>query len=109
MPASRRWNCAHWSALLERRFDVHVVHLLDPEEMNPTLGGDLRLIDSETGEVRDVTVDGDALRGYRERLRAFLERVETFCRSHEIGYHRVVTDQAVEAFVVAQLRGRVLG
>jgi uncharacterized protein (DUF58 family) len=96
-------------ALLERRFDVHVVHLLDPEEMNPTLGGDLRLIDSETGELRDVTVDAEALRGYRERLRAFLERVETFCRSREIGYHRVVTDQAVEAFVVAQLRGRVLG
>ena len=34
-------------ALLERRFDVHLVHLLDPEEMNPSLGGDLRLIDSE--------------------------------------------------------------
>src|SRR5213594_2960483 len=30
-------------ALLERRFDVHVVHLVDPEEMNPTMGGDLRL------------------------------------------------------------------
>jgi uncharacterized protein (DUF58 family) len=96
-------------ALLERRFDVHVVHLLDPEEMNPTLGGDLRLIDSETGEVRDLTVDGEALRGYRERLRAFLDRAESFCRSHEIGYHRIVTDTPVEAFVVAQLRGRMLG
>lgn len=96
-------------ALLERRFDVHLVHLLDPEEMNPTLGGDLRLIDAETGDVRDVTVDAEALRGYRERLRTFLERVEAFCRSQEIGYHRVVTDQPVEAFVVAQLRGRVLG
>jgi uncharacterized protein (DUF58 family) len=96
-------------ALLERRFDVHVVHLLDPEEMNPTLGGDLRLIDSETGELRDITVDGEALRGYRDRVRHFLERVETFCRSQEIGYHRVITDTPVEAFVVAQLRGRVLG
>jgi uncharacterized protein (DUF58 family) len=96
-------------ALLERRFDVHVVHLLDPEEMNPTLGGDLRLIDSETGELRDLTVDAEALRGYRERLRHFLDRVEAFCRSQEIGYHRVVTDTPVEALVVAQLRGRVLG
>ena len=65
-------------ALLERRFDVHVVHLLDPEEMNPELAGDLRLIDSETGEVRELTVDA------RGRARAtasgcaqFLERVET--------------------------------
>jgi uncharacterized protein (DUF58 family) len=96
-------------ALLERRFDVHLVHLLDPEEMNPTLGGDLRLIDSETGELRDLTVDGEALRGYRERLHQFLERVAAFCRAHEIGYHRVVTDTPVEAYVVAQLRGRVIG
>jgi uncharacterized protein (DUF58 family) len=96
-------------ALLERRFDVHLVHLVDPEEMNPTLGGDLRLIDSETGEVRDLTVDAEALQGYRERLRVFLERAEGFCRSHEIGYHRVITDTPVEAFVVAQLRGRMLG
>jgi uncharacterized protein (DUF58 family) len=96
-------------ALLERRFDVHVVHLLDPEEMNPSLGGDMRLIDSETGELRDLTVDGEALRAYRAQLHAFLERAETFCRAHEIGYHRVTTDTPVESFVVAQLRGRVIG
>ncbi len=96
-------------ALLERRFDVHVVHLLDPEEMNPTLGGDLRLIDSETDELRDLTVDAEALRAYHERLRGFLERAEAFCRTHELGYHRVLTDMPVEAFVVAQLRGRMLG
>jgi uncharacterized protein (DUF58 family) len=96
-------------ALLERRFDVHVVHLLDPEEMNPSLGGDMRLIDSETGELRDLTVDGEALRVYRDQLHGFLGRAETFCRAHEIGYHRVITDTPVEAFVVAQLRGRVIG
>lgn len=95
-------------ALLERRFDVHVLHLLDPEEMNPTLGGDLRLTDSETGEQRDLTVDGDAVRAYRDRLHQFLERVESFCRGQEIGYHRVVTDTPVEEFVIAQLRGRLL-
>ncbi len=96
-------------AMLERRFDVHVVHLLAPEEMNPSLAGDLRLTDSETGEVRDITVDAEALRDYRERLRLFLERAEAFCLAREIGYHRVVTDTSVEAFVIAQLRGRVLG
>jgi uncharacterized protein (DUF58 family) len=94
-------------ALLERRFDVHLIHLLDPEEMSPEVGGDLRLIDSETGEVRELTVDGDAVRAYRDRLHAFLEGVETFCRSQEIGYHRVITDTPVESFVLAQLKGLV--
>jgi uncharacterized protein (DUF58 family) len=94
--------------LLERRYDVHLVHLLAPDEVNPELGGDMRLEDAETGEVRDITVDADTIRGYRERLSQFLQRVEGFCRSHEIGYHRVVTDTPVEEFVVAQLRGRVI-
>ena len=95
-------------ALLERRFDVHLVHVLTPEEMNPELAGDLRLVDSETGEMRELSMDGDAVRAYRERLRQFLERVETFCRTKEIGYHRLASDAPVEEFVLAQLRGRVL-
>jgi uncharacterized protein (DUF58 family) len=95
-------------ALLERRFEVHLVHVLAPEEVHPTLAGDLRLHDSETGEVREITVDGDALRGYRQRLGQFLERVEGFCRSAEIGYRRVTTEMPVEEFVLAHLRGLVL-
>ncbi|MBI2216786.1 MAG: DUF58 domain-containing protein [Candidatus Rokubacteria bacterium] len=94
-------------ALLERRFDVHVIHLLDPEEVNPEIDGDFRLIDSETGELREITVDAEAVRRYRERLHQFLTRVETFCRSHELGYHRVITDTPFEEFVVSQLKGLV--
>ena len=95
-------------ALLERRFDVHLVHVLSPEEMNPELAGDLRLVDSETGEMRELSMDGDAVRAYRDRLRQFLERAETFCRTKEIGYHRIVSDAPIEEFVLAQLRGRVI-
>jgi uncharacterized protein (DUF58 family) len=95
-------------ALLERRFEVHVVHLLAAEELNPTIAGDLRLHDSETGEVRELSVDGDALRAYRQRLHQFLERAESFCRGREIGYRRASTDVPVEEFVLAQLRGLVL-
>src|SRR5881628_506580 len=95
-------------ALLERRFDVHLVHVVAPEEMNPELAGDLRLIDSETGQTRELSMDGDAVRGYRERLRQYLDRVETFCRTKEIGYHRMTSDSPVEPFVLAQLRGRVV-
>lgn len=95
-------------ALLERRFDVHVIQVLAGDEMNPAFGGDLRLLDSETGEQRDLTLDGEALREYHERLRAFLDRAEQFCRSNEITYHRVVTDVPVEEFMLRQLKGLLL-
>ncbi|HSE93155.1 MAG TPA: DUF58 domain-containing protein [Methylomirabilota bacterium] len=95
-------------ALLERRFEVHVVHLLAAEELNPAMTGDLRLHDSETGEVRELSVDAEALRAYRQRLQHFLERAEAFCRGQEVGYRRASTDVPVEEFVLAQLRGLVL-
>jgi len=94
--------------LLERRFDIHVIHVLAADEMNPSFGGDLRLVDAETGELRDLTLDGEALRAYRQRLRDFLERAEQFCRGKEIGYYRVVTDTPVENFVLGQLKGLLL-
>ena len=96
-------------ALLERHFDVHVVHVLAADEMSPAIGGDLRLTDAETGEVRDLTLDGEAQRAYAQRLREFLERAEQFCRSNEIGYHRVVTHTPAEEFMLRQLKGLLLG
>jgi uncharacterized protein (DUF58 family) len=95
--------------LLEHRHDLHVIHLLATEEMNPVGGGDLRLEDVETGETRDLTLDAEAMRVYRGRLRDFLERAEGFCRANEIGYHRVVTDTPVEEFMLRQLKGFLVG
>jgi uncharacterized protein (DUF58 family) len=95
-------------ALLERRFDVHVIQVLDADEMNPSFGGDLRLVDSETGELRDLTLDGEAQRVYRQRLRDFLEGIERFCRAKEISYYRVVTDTPMQDFVLGQLKGLLL-
>jgi uncharacterized protein (DUF58 family) len=95
-------------ALLERRFDVHVVHLLAAEEMEPDFAGDLRLVDAETGETRDLTLDAEALRGYRRRLREFLDRAEGFCRANEISYYRVTTAAPLEEFMLKQLKGLLL-
>jgi hypothetical protein len=82
--------------------------VLAPEEMNPILAGDLRLTDAETGEVRDLTMDAEALRDYHQRLADFVGRAESFCRSNEIVYHRVVTDTPVEEMVLRQLKGLLL-
>ena len=95
-------------ALLERGLEVHVIHVLSPSEMQPELNGDLRLIDQETGEARSLWVDADTLRRYRERLHRFLDSVDAFCRTHEIAYHRVLTDVAPEQVVMGPLRGRLL-
>lgn len=95
-------------ALRERRFDVHVIHLLAPEELNPSFTGDLWLRDAETGELRELTLDARALRNYRRRVEQFLADAEAFCRANEITYHRVTTDIPVEDVVLRQLKGLLL-
>ena len=87
---------------------MHLVHLLAPEEMNPAFSGDLRLRDAETGEIRELTFDGEARRSYARRIRGFLEAAEGFCRGREISYHRVTTDIPVEEFVLRQIKGLLL-
>ncbi len=94
-------------ALLERRFDVHVIHVLSPDEMEPALDGDVRLIDHETGEALELSVDRAALGDYKQRLQQFLDRAETFCKKHEVGYHRSTTGVPIHA-VCGMLRGRLL-
>jgi len=95
-------------ALLERGFEVHVVHVLSPEEMRPSITGDLRLVDAETGEGRVLHIDAETMRAYRERLMQFLERAERFCMDQSIGYYRVTSDQSLEDVVLGPLRGRLL-
>jgi uncharacterized protein (DUF58 family) len=95
-------------ALMERRFDVHVVHLLAPEELHPTLGGDLQLVDAESGEIREVTVDAETRRAYERQLGTFLDAIEGFCRSNEINYVRVSTDVALEDLILRRLKGSLI-
>ena len=96
------------SALLERRCEVHVIHVLSPDELEPDLGGELRLVDHETGERRPLAVSRATVQAYQERLQRFIERAERFCRGHAISYHRATSDVPVEQIVLGPLRGTLL-
>ena len=95
-------------ALMERRYDNHVLHLLSPDEMRPVLGGDLELVDAESGEVREVSVDAEVLRSYERQLGTFISGIEGFCRANELNYVRVVSDMPVEDLLLRRLKGGLL-
>src|ERR1043165_5800030 len=44
-------------SLLARGYQVALIHTLDEEELHPTVLGDLRIIDSETGEMKEMSVN----------------------------------------------------
>ena len=98
----------HWEkgvkALIARRFQVVLIHVLSPEEITPTLSGDLRLVDSETGAVREVSVTPDLIARYTVALAAFCGRMEVVSAKYGMEYLRTATDTPVETLMLSTLR-----
>jgi uncharacterized protein (DUF58 family) len=91
-------------ALLQRRFEVLLLHIVAEEELSPRLTGDLVLVDAEHGGSRQVSVDRAVLDGYRQRLEAHFAEAERFCLRHGIDYLRTSTAVPLEDLVLRHLR-----
>ncbi len=92
------------TALLACHFDVNAIQVLSSEEVSPEVAGDLRLVDSETQETREITVSGALLSAYRRRAAEYCEELKQFCVSRGAGYGRLLTSDSIEEFVLTYLR-----
>jgi uncharacterized protein (DUF58 family) len=86
------------------RFQTFLIHVLADEELVPSIAGDLRLVDVETGLAVEVTVDAEALGAYATARDAFFNEIERFCFRHGIDYLRTATSVPVETLVLRWLR-----
>ncbi len=86
--------------------ELIVLHTLAPDELDPALEGDLRLVDSETGEGIDVTVDLATLDDYRARLAAWQESFADLAAKRRAAYVPLSTDVPLADLVFAELRRR---
>jgi uncharacterized protein (DUF58 family) len=92
------------TALAARGHEVAIVHVLSPDEVEPPLGGDLRLLDVETGEPQEVTIDGGMRALYRRRLEEWQDEIRATCRARDAHYIPVVTDTPFDRVVLYDLR-----
>ena len=90
--------------------ELIVLHVLSPDELDPRLEGDLRLVDSETGEGVDVTIDVSTLDAYRARLAAWQADFAEISAKRRASYVPVPSDLPLTDLIFAELRRRrVLG
>ncbi|MBM3458215.1 MAG: DUF58 domain-containing protein [Armatimonadetes bacterium] len=91
-------------ALLHRRFQVTAIHVLDRTEVEPAFVGDLKLVDCETGEEREVSISPGLLRDYRRAVDQFCGGIQETCRRYGADYLLAVTDQPFEDLILKWLR-----
>ena len=94
--------------LLAQDMDVYVVHVLSAEEIDPDVKGDLRLVDSEDGDVAEITVSGPLLKRYKQTLAAFVGSAKDFCSRRGMTYLLAKNEVPVEDLVTGYLRQRGL-
>lgn len=99
------WEAA-LRALASRPFEITLLHVLAPQEIDPQIDGDFRLVDAEGGAPVEITADLDMLRQYNQHLTEWRNAVESFCIGRGMNYLFVDTSTPVEEYVLAQMRRR---
>jgi hypothetical protein len=89
--------------LAHRGFDLNLVQVLAREEIEPEVGGDLMLVDSETGEAREITANERIVAAYKTTLAEYTTSLESFCRSTGIGYTMLTADVSFEELLLKNL------
>ncbi len=90
--------------------ELIILHILSPDELDPALEGDLRLVDSETGERVDITADLATIDAYRERLVAWKAGFADLAAKRRASYVDLSSDVNLADLMFAELRRRrVLG
>ena len=90
-------------ALAVRNFDIHLIHLLDHEEIYWSERGNLLLTETETGEERQIYIDGNLLELYREKLNHFIFDIQAYCTRYGISYYLHDTRIPFEDFLIDYL------
>ncbi len=92
--------------IVGRKFAPTLVRVLTPDELQPSFTGDLRLVDSETGAQREITVTAGVLHRYQQRLQAHRAWLENVCARYGVNYIETATDEPFEALILRYLKAR---
>lgn len=89
---------------LGRGSEVVLIHTLSPDELEPPIAGDLQLVDVETGQEQDVSLDGGLRRQYRARVEAWIQSTQAICRKQNIRYLNLITDNPWDQALLLEMR-----
>jgi len=94
--------------LVGRQLDIYVLQVLSPQEVDPELAGDLKLVDIEDEDTAEVTISRPLLNRYKANLQAYCQSLREYCARRGVSYLLTTTDVPFEQIVMNYLRQRGL-
>jgi uncharacterized protein (DUF58 family) len=97
-----------WRAAVEtltrHKHQVIVAHILDDDDCEPGLSGEITLVDAEGSRERRLYIDEALERRFRAELAHYFRDIETACAGLGIDYLRTTTRVPFDEFVLKSLR-----
>ncbi len=90
--------------LLRAGLDVVLLHVLSSQELEPEPGGDVELLDAETGDLVEVSLTAETVVQYRRRLDRWCDGVRAFCVERGIRYTLAPTSTPFDELLLDTLR-----
>jgi hypothetical protein len=93
-------------SLLGHRQDVLLLHILSPDEIEPSadLLGEWRLVDAEPVPQLEATITPNVVRSYRRLLQQFIGEAADFCRRRGITYLQLGSDANLSDILLRTFR-----
>ncbi|MCE7974536.1 MAG: DUF58 domain-containing protein [Leptolyngbya sp. PLA1] len=92
--------------LVGHGYDVFVIQVMSPEELEPKITGDLRLRDVEDGDSAEVTISAPLLKRYKATLGAYCQQLNSFCVRRDMTMMTIRSDTPIDVLVLDYLRKR---
>lgn len=94
--------------LIGRNLDIYVIQALSPEEIDPPLTGDLKLVDIEDEDTAEITISAPLLKKYKTMLTAYCTELKDYCTRRGVTYLFTSTRVPFDTLVMSYLRQRGL-
>ena len=94
--------------LIARRMECYTIQVLAPEEIDPSIQGDLKLVDVEDDDLAEISVTPALINRYRKNLAAYQAAMSGYCRQRGIQFMSTSTSEPFDKLVLSQLRKRGL-
>lgn len=90
-------------SLVYRNFDIHLVQILDHEEIFWSTSGNLQLTDVESGKRKTVYLDRASVKAYRKTVDRFISGIRQYCAKYGVSHYIHDTQIPFEDFLMEYL------
>ncbi len=100
-PLEEQFTCLDY--LRSRNFEICVLQILSPAEVRLEVSGPHTVIDAETGETLELSLDKTSQQEYARALASHIHALEQYCAKSGITHVLLVSDETVQELVIRKL------